>query len=256
MNDVVLAVLAVVAAMVVAVAGFVVVDRLWPVERREPNNEVAGFIYAVVGPMYAILLAFVVFVVWGHFEDAKADVATEANQVAVIWDQARGLDPAHERALRQVAVAYARDVVNDDWALMSSARLSPQADKDVVEMFDVVLSLPVETARDQALYAQLLSDVHDLANERRVRLLRTQDSLHPVLWAVLLIGAAITVAYSYVFGMRQRLVHGVLVAALAGTVVGMLCMIRLIDGPFVGTVSVRPDAFETILRSMSGGSVP
>lgn len=256
MNDIALAILAVLAAMAVAVAGFVVVDRLWPRERREANNEVAGFIYAVVGPMYAILLAFVVFVVWGHFEDAKADVATEADQVAVIWDQARGLDQVHEQALRQATVAYARDVIDDDWPLMSSSQLSPQADKDVVDMFDVVLSLPVQTARDQALYGQLLSDVHDLANERRVRLLRTQDSLHPVLWAVLVIGAVVTVAYSYVFGMRDRIVHAVLVAALAGTVVGMLGMIRLIDGPFVGSVSVRPDAFEAILRTMTGASPP
>ncbi|MDE3112956.1 MAG: DUF4239 domain-containing protein [Chloroflexota bacterium] len=256
MSDVALAVLLVLGAMVVAVAGFVAVDRLVPRDRREANNEVAGFIYAVVGPMYAILLAFVVFVVWGHFEDAKAGVATEANELAGIWRQAQGLDAAHQRALQAVAVAYATDVTELDWPLLSSSRLSPKTDQDLADMYQVILTLPVQTARDQALYAQLLSEVHNLANERRVRLLRTQDTLHPVLWVVLVIGAVVTVAYAYVFGMKDRVVHAALIAALAGTVVGMLCMIKLIDGPFQGTVTVGPDAFEAILRTMTAGPPP
>lgn len=50
---------------IAAVGGFLIVDRIVPMERRQSHNDVAGFVYAVIAPLYAIQLAFVVFVVWG-----------------------------------------------------------------------------------------------------------------------------------------------------------------------------------------------
>ncbi len=253
MNDVAQAILTIIAAIIASVAGFLIVDRLVDADKREVGNDVAGFVYAVVGPMYAILLAFVVFVVWTHYEDANAGVATEANEVAGIWRQAPALSPSNGAALRALTVTYTQDVIHDEWPLLARSELSPKADKDFSDLYSAVLALPADTGKDQALFSQLLSETHNLGNERRVRLLKTQETLHPVLWIVLLAGGVLTIAYAYVFGLKSRAAHVLLVAVLAGTVVGMLCMIKLIDGPFVGSVSVRPDAFEAILKTMTGG---
>ncbi len=43
-------------AMLVAVGGLVLVQRLMPTRRRMSHNDVAGFIYAVLGIAYAVLL--------------------------------------------------------------------------------------------------------------------------------------------------------------------------------------------------------
>jgi uncharacterized membrane protein YgaE (UPF0421/DUF939 family) len=68
--------------IVVAVLGLVVVQRLVPSALRQEHNDVANFIYAVVGVTYAVLLAFVVVVVWEEYERAKDTVETEANELA------------------------------------------------------------------------------------------------------------------------------------------------------------------------------
>ena len=57
--------LAVCAAMFVSVVGLAVVQRLVSSELRKQHNDVAGFIYAVVGIVYAVLLGLVVVAVWG-----------------------------------------------------------------------------------------------------------------------------------------------------------------------------------------------
>ena len=57
-------VLTVVVPVLVAVAGLLFVQRLVPSRLRQEHNDVAGFIYAVLGVAYAVLLAFVVIVVW------------------------------------------------------------------------------------------------------------------------------------------------------------------------------------------------
>src|SRR5918994_4820192 len=58
--SVVYGVLIVCGACLAAVGGLIVVQRLVPATIRKANNDVAGFIYAVLGVIYAGLLALVV----------------------------------------------------------------------------------------------------------------------------------------------------------------------------------------------------
>src|SRR3712207_3015347 len=71
--SVVYGVLVVLGACLAAVAGLVLVQRLVPVTIRKEHNDVAGFIYAVVGGIYAVLMALVVIAVWEDFTEARED---------------------------------------------------------------------------------------------------------------------------------------------------------------------------------------
>ncbi len=64
--SVVYGVLVVCGASVVAVVGLALVQRLVPATIRKEHNDVAGFIYAVLGVIYAVLLALVVIAVWEY----------------------------------------------------------------------------------------------------------------------------------------------------------------------------------------------
>jgi hypothetical protein len=68
----------------VALAGLEVVQRLVPATSRQPHNDVAGFIYAALGVIYAVLLALVVIAVWEEYDAASVTVEQEANAVAEI----------------------------------------------------------------------------------------------------------------------------------------------------------------------------
>src|SRR4028118_1027314 len=104
-------VLTVCAVALVAVAGLGVVQRLVPAPLRREHNDVAGFIYAVVGVIYAVLLALMVIAAWEEHEAAKATVREEANGLADVFWLAHSLpDPEGPRA-PAVARSYATVVV-------------------------------------------------------------------------------------------------------------------------------------------------
>ena len=72
--------------VLVAVVGLVLVQRLVPPDRREEHNDVAGFIYAVLGVAYAVLLGLMVIAVWEEWNAANAAVDQEASELAeVFW---------------------------------------------------------------------------------------------------------------------------------------------------------------------------
>ena len=62
-------------ATVVAVGGLVLVQRLVSTDRRKQHNDVAGFIYAVLGVSYAVLLGLMLIAVWEQWNAAQ-DVAS------------------------------------------------------------------------------------------------------------------------------------------------------------------------------------
>jgi hypothetical protein len=62
--------------MMIAVVGLWTVQRAVPSSLRREHNDVAGFIYEVVGVIYAVLLALVVIVVWEEHEAAKATLGS------------------------------------------------------------------------------------------------------------------------------------------------------------------------------------
>jgi hypothetical protein len=55
----------------VLVAGLMLVQRLVPATRRKEHNDVAGFIYAVLGVAYAVMLGLMIIAVWKSFAEAE-----------------------------------------------------------------------------------------------------------------------------------------------------------------------------------------
>src|SRR4028118_1337023 len=100
-------VLTVRAGALVAGAGLGAAPRRVPAPLRREHNDVAGFIYAVVGVIYAVLLALVVIAVWEEHEAAKATVREEANGLADVFWIAHSLPEMEGPRLQEQARSYA-----------------------------------------------------------------------------------------------------------------------------------------------------
>jgi predicted membrane chloride channel (bestrophin family) len=75
--------------VLLAVAGILLARRWVGVEVLKLNNEVAGFIYAVIGVVYAVLLGFTTIIVWEQYDKAQAVVDQEANELADLYRNAQ-----------------------------------------------------------------------------------------------------------------------------------------------------------------------
>src|SRR5262249_51719804 len=94
------AVILIVPTTLLAMAGPSIVRRYVEVNQLRTNNEVAGFKFATVGVLYAVLLAFAV-VVWEKFNQAESEVAKEAGAAATVFRLTQGVDPERGAAIRE-----------------------------------------------------------------------------------------------------------------------------------------------------------
>ena len=241
-------VLTVCAVVLVAVAGLGAVQRLVPAALRQEHNDVAGFIYAVVGVIYAVLLALVVIAVWEEHEAAGATVREEANELADVFWLAHSLPEPEGPRIQELARSYATVVAEEEWEAMArGGGSSPEAWALMDEMRLDVQGLEVSTQADQVLFEQGLNRINGLADARRARLVEAEEGVPAVLWAVLVLGGTVTVGFTYLFGLENTWSHRLMVAAVAGLIGLVLFTIGSLEYPFSGGTRVGPEAFELVL---------
>src|ERR687893_1438146 len=254
--SVVYGVLVVCGASVGAVVGLVLVQRLVPATIREEHNDVAGFIYAALGVIYAVLLALVVIAVWEEFGRARVTVEAEANALAEVFWLAHRLPEPQGRELQELCRAYAEEVVNVGWPLMERGRTpslerSQETSRAWVLIDDIratIQGYEPRTVAGQELYAEGLDQVQRLADARRTRLVVAEESIPTVLWVVLIVGGLVVVGFAYLFGLANTWAHGLMVASLAGVIALVLFTIGVMDHPFSGGARIEPGAFELVLN--------
>jgi hypothetical protein len=241
-------VLTVCVVALVAVAGLGVVQRLVPAARRQEHNDVAGFIYAVVGVIYAVLLALTVIAVWEEHEAAKATVRDEANDLADVFWLARRLPEPEGPRLQELARSYATVVAEEEWPLMARGDgSSAEAWALMDEMRLGMQNLGVDARSDQVLFERGLERIDALAEARRMRMVEAEEGIPAVLWAVLVFGGIITVSFTYLFGLENTWSHRLMVAAVAGLIALVLFTVGSLEYPFSGGTRVGPEAFELVL---------
>ena len=240
-------------ATVVAVGGLVLVQSLVSTERRKQHNDVAGFIYAVLGVSYAVLLGLMLIAVWEQWNAAQDVASDEANELAGIFWFAHALPQPEGRHIQELVRSYSQVVVEEEWPLMAQGESSPEAWATLDELRGTILGLkpPKGTQQmgyDQMRYNEMLEQLHSLGDARRERLLVAEQGLPTILWIVLILGGVITICFTYLFGLDNTGVHLLMVAALAMIISLSLFTVAALDYPFKGDIRIHPAAYEQDLE--------
>ncbi len=136
--------------------------RYVTLERLTANNEVAGFKFAVIGVLYAVLLAFAIIVVWEKFTDAGNIVAREAGAATNVYRLSYGMAEAPATSLRARLSAYLAATISDDWPAMEHAKESSSARLALDAVYGSVLVSLNAQRPDSALVAEILHQLDEI----------------------------------------------------------------------------------------------
>ena len=241
-----------------ALAGLELVQRLVPADSRRPHNDVAGFIYAALGVIYAVLLALVVIAVWETYGAASETVEQEANALAEIAWLGNRLPEPEGSHLQELCRSYAELVVHEEWPLMeqgqapllTQTRGTPTGWTTIDDIRANLQEIEPRTAADEQLYAEGLDQVQRLGDARRMRLVAAEEGVPGVLWAVLIFGGMAAIGFTYLFGLENTWAHRLMVLTLA-TVIGLvLFTIGAMEHPFSGGARIGTEAFDLVLERL------
>ncbi|HZT13989.1 MAG TPA: hypothetical protein VFA29_14415 [Candidatus Baltobacteraceae bacterium] len=237
------------AVVALAVGGGILFHRLVPNDALVEHNEIAGFVFAVVGVIYAVLLAFLAVGVWEHLQTAEARTYEEAARLTVVYRKCDAFPEA--RSIRASLRAYVAEILNRDWPMMQHGQL----DDRVVTMGEQIAAqirhLPVRTPAEQNVHSSMIGSMDEALVDRDSREAISNTGLGGFLWAILIAGAMLTIVFSYLFAYRNAWSLIAIVGLLSAMVGLVLYLVAAVDYPFRGEIRVGPEAFEHALAVFS-----
>jgi hypothetical protein len=241
-------------SVLVSCIGLTIVHRLVPIKIRRSHNDIIGFTIAVVGVVYAVLLAFIAITAWETFRKGDDVVASEANYVGDVFRNTMGLPDGLARQLRGHLNEYIDVVIGQEWKAQQEGRLEGASwekgwDKLADAHYDIANFRPAN-AGEAVLQSQLLKSLNSLYDARRGRLLAAAEHITPVIWWIIAIGGILTVSSTFLFGPPNFKMHLVITAMLAASLAVVIVLIVALDYPFRGSLSVSDAAFRDVQKNM------
>lgn len=247
--------------IVVVPAAAVVVQigirKAWPHLADGEHNDVAGFIIAVVGVLYAVLLAFVVIITWENFSDAERVVEQEASALRSLYRESGAFPQDVRDQLRQDVRRYAEAVVEREWPAMAQGRAGdPAVAQALDQLSENLTQVTVMTPVQQEYVGSEAARFNELVSARSTRLDYVTGGVPTVLWIALVVGAIVTIGFATIFGLRSAGLHVLITASLAAVIGVLLFVAVVIDDPFGGDVAVAPHPLERVLTDFAGAAPP
>jgi hypothetical protein len=231
----------------ITVGSLFVVRKYIPFHRLKSHNDVAGFIFATIGVIYAVLLAFMVIVSWQNFDRAGINAGNEAICIEDLYRDSTGFPPVFKDELRLALSEYASAIVNDEWKTLASGKRSEKVQAASEKIWNLYTSFIPENENQSIFFQESVEKLNEATEIRRQRILAAGPGIPSILWTVLICGGLITILFTIFFGTENFVAQLIMSSMLSTLVALSLFTIMTLDFPFTGSVSISPDIFRAVL---------
>lgn len=230
-----------------AIMGVLVVQHFIPHGRLKTHNDVADPILGALAAVYAVLLAFVVIVVWQGFDKSNANVQMEASYLADVYGDTEAFSPDFRQKACNLLREYRQAVVDYEWKTMTRGETSPEVEKLMKKIWSLYTTYQPKTAAEHSFFDESIRKLNLLRDLRRQRLRDSRAGLDPLLWFVLIVGGVCTISFTFLFGTENKKVQIIMAILLSITISLILFTIMEMDFPFTGDIAISPEPFKMLL---------
>jgi hypothetical protein len=212
------------------------------------NDAVSGTVQAI-GVFYGITVGLIAVGVWNTNSNAAELVSKEATAIGGLYRDLGGYPSPVREELRTKLREYTVFVIDQAWPAQKRGEgQSILGGVHILDDFQAQLfSFQPANASQVALHGETLRAYNNLIEYRRLRIDAVGGGLSMVMWAVIWVGAAISIGIAYFFNIPDFKLHAILVVLMGGFLAMVLFMIVINDKPFFGAVSISSDPYRLIL---------
>jgi hypothetical protein len=233
-----------------SVVGLMLVRKILPLYKTKLHNDIAGFIFAAIGVIYAVMIAFMVVVSWQNFDATTNRLAREANIYADIYRDSTGVSRNFHQRVAKALGDYVKSVVEDEWPLMAKGMESAKSHALLHTAWDIFTHFEPHGERERIFFEESIRKLNEANELRRQRIIDAGSGIPNALWFVLIICGMITISFTFFFGTENLRAQLIMTSLLSSLIALELFTIMLFDYPFTGDISVSADVFKLFLRSL------
>jgi len=219
------------------------------------NDAVSGTVQAI-GVFYGITVGLIAIGVWTTYSNASDLVSKEAMSIGALYRDVSGYPQPIRGELQLKVREYTVFVINQAWPAQKIGKSHGLlgGTKIMDDLQAKLYTFEPATPGQTALHSETLKAFNNLIESRNLRTDAVEGGLSSEMWAVIWIGAIISISVVYFFRIPDWKLHMILVGLIAGFLAMVLFLIIINDRPFYGNASVSSESYELILNRVIDGA--
>ncbi len=242
----------------ISMSGLVVTRRLILPRLRYgegTNDAVSGTVQAI-GVFYGITVGLIAVGVWNTHSEASELVSKEASAIGALYRDTSGYPEPVRAELRLKLREYTVFIIDQAWPAQQRGQGQQIfGGRKIMDDFqEILVSFQPASSGQAAIHAETLSAFNKLVDSRNLRIDAVNGGLSPSMWAVIWVGAAISICIAYFYKIADPRLHAILVFLMAAFLAMLIFMITINDRPFFGKVGIPNDPYKLVLQRVIDGS--
>jgi len=211
------------------------------------HNEVTGFLFLAIASFYALLLSFVVLVVWDQLNETRGNVSKEGSSAMCLYRNIKFYpDTTDSKQLLETYMNFVFQVVDDEFPNMEHMKLSRKAPEAFNEVYNKMEHLNPKTHFQVQLVAEMFDHLNELSTYRGLRITSMETEISPPMWLPMVFGLFITVFCAMLLDIEHLRMHITLNILLGAFIAMFLFIIILLDHPYSGSLAIKPKSYMQI----------
>ena len=200
----------------------------------------------LIGSIYAVIFAFVIFVIWGQFTDVENFMMRECRSLNEILRFSAFVAPDAARNIRRAVGDYVRLVVSSEWPALGERRRDRISEDAFAALLNAVLHVAPVSPENDVVYQRLIDIAREAGEHRDERLTKSLTQI-PMTLIHLVHTMAIALLVFVFFYPFHNWVAGLCCFLIVGIILFLANLVMTdTDNPFKGVYNVNPKPFSDL----------
>ena len=217
------------------------------------DSEFTGAMLQSVMVFYGLAVALIAVTVFETYSDVSKVVTEEATALNSIYRDVTSYPEPTRTELQTRLRDYTRQIIDEAWPLQQHGKVPGGGFEHMTRFQEALTKFEPATEGQKILHAETLRAYNHLIDSRRMRLDAVSTGLPVVMWAVIIIGAFISLSASFFFKVEDARLHIIEVLLLAVFVGLVIFMILSLDRPFRGDLGISSEPYQLVYDQIMKG---
>jgi uncharacterized membrane protein YqjE len=200
----------------------------------------------LIGSIYAVIFAFVIYVIWGQFTDVENFMMRECKSLNELLRFSEFLDADAARSIRRAVGDYVQRVVKSEWLALGDRRRDKISEQAFSELLNTVLHIAPTSPEENMVYQRLIDIAREAGEHRDERLTKSLTQI-PATLIHLVHTMAVALLLLVFFYPFHSWAAGMCCFLLLGIILFLANLVMTdTDNPFKGVYNVSPKPFSDL----------
>jgi hypothetical protein len=215
---------------------------------RFTANEAEGLntLILLLGSIYAVMYAFVIYVIWGQFTDVERFVMRECYSLDDLLRFSRYVNADASRAIRRAVSDYSGLVIESEWQQLGKRERDTAAENAFTLLLSTVISVKPANTEEETIHQRLIDIAREAGDHRDERITKSLTRIPPTLTTLVDAISLALFLLVWVYPFRQPIAGSACFTLIVAILIFANIAMTDLDNPFEGVHNVNSQPFSRL----------